>query len=65
MTERQAKRLARLLKSMDLVIDMMDHPDLRPLVVEWNGPSNLRDNLSEFVNWQDGKLRGREGAPHP
>lgn len=62
MTPKQAKRLEVLLKSIDRVLDQMGHADLRPLVDAWNGPPNIRENLSEFADWQQGKLRSGSGS---
>jgi len=56
MSPKQTKRLEKLLKAIDRVIDMMDHNDLRPLVDGWNGPPNIRQNLADFADWQAAKL---------
>lgn len=60
MTPKQVKRLKQLLISIDRVLDLMDHADLRDLVEGWNGPPNIRANLAEFADWQQAKLRRLE-----
>jgi hypothetical protein len=57
MTPKQVKRLERLLKSIDGIINQMSHADLRELVEAWNGPPNVRQNLIDFADWQEAKLR--------
>ena len=52
MTPKAAKRLERLLKGIDRLLDQMDHADLRPIVEAWNGPPNIRQNLIDFADWQ-------------
>lgn len=56
MEAKQAKRLERLLKSIDRTLKLMDHADVRDLVHGWNGPRNVRENLAEFADWQAAKL---------
>lgn len=60
MAPKSAKRLERLLKSIDRVLVQMDHADLRPIVEAWNGPPNIRLNLAEFADWQQAKLARAE-----
>ena len=56
MTVKAQKRLERLLRLLDRAATEMKHPDLRPLVGEWNGDRNLLSNIVEFVDWQTKKL---------
>lgn len=57
MAPNQTKRLERLIKSIDKVLDQMDHADLRPLVEAWNGDRNIRKNLADFADWQTAKIK--------
>jgi hypothetical protein len=59
--ERKARRLERLIKSIDRVIEQMKHADLRDLVDNWNGSPKIRENLIDFADWHTRRLT--EGRP--
>ena len=54
---RAAKRLSRLLTTLDRALDQMQGSvEVHEIVSEWRGSLNIRDNIREFVDWQRRKL---------
>lgn len=54
---RAAKRLSRLLSTLDRALDLMDGSvEVNELVTSWRGSANVRENIREFVDWQRRKL---------
>lgn len=57
LSPRAAKRLARLLSTLDRALDQMDGSvEVNELVTDWRGSENIRANIREFVDWQRRKL---------
>lgn len=57
LSPRAAKRMGRLLKTLDRVLDQMDGSvEVNELVGSWRGSMNIRENIREFVDWQRKRL---------
>ena len=57
LSPKAAKKLARLLATLDRALDQMDgSAEVHELVDGWRGSMNIRENIREFVDWQRKKL---------
>lgn len=57
LSPRAAKRLARLLATLDRALDQMEGSvEVHGLVEDWRGSHNIRANIREFVDWNRRKL---------
>lgn len=60
LSAKQAKKLQRLLNTLDRARQQMENAELRDLVCDWRGSMNLRENINEFIQWQSRKLPAEE-----
>lgn len=62
MTPSDRRRLERLVKTCDRLIDQMADAEMRGLIGDWNAAStrsSLRHDLAEFHDWQLRRLAER------